>query len=239
MNNERERSIREEKVSRSSGAVRTARQAEARARGELLPLINVDRAVMICSCILAFALNYSIFLNTTLNSAVTQTICGNLKDLFTITLGWLLFGGLPLIWRKIGSRVQKFSRTGSYLVNLNPLHPGDVRCWDAKCLGKEKIFGPGPNGIRELGSGTNEMHGLRLFLWIPRLDDLDLTRSQRRERYLTPANPGRPVAGEPEDAGRRGGAPVKKFACGANFFTGSSGAADAGSPATGRAEPRR
>lgn len=53
------------------------------------------QAVMLCSCILAFALNYSIFLNTTLNSAVTQTICGNLKDLLTITLGWVLFGGLP------------------------------------------------------------------------------------------------------------------------------------------------
>ncbi|XVE71194.1 hypothetical protein DITRI_Ditri10aG0131200 [Diplodiscus trichospermus] len=26
---------------------------------------------------------------------VTQTICGNLKDLFTIGLGWILFGGLP------------------------------------------------------------------------------------------------------------------------------------------------
>lgn len=34
---------------------------------------------MLMSCILAFFLNYCIFLNTTLNSAVTQTICGNLK----------------------------------------------------------------------------------------------------------------------------------------------------------------
>ncbi|CAL9097590.1 unnamed protein product [Musa acuminata var. zebrina] len=36
-----------------------------------------------------------IFFNTTLNSALTQTMCGKLKDLFTIGLGWLLFGGLP------------------------------------------------------------------------------------------------------------------------------------------------
>ncbi|GFP96920.1 hypothetical protein PHJA_001836100 [Phtheirospermum japonicum] len=36
-------------------------------------------AVMLLSCILAFLLNYSVFLNTTLNSALTQTICGNLK----------------------------------------------------------------------------------------------------------------------------------------------------------------
>ncbi|XP_058182144.1 UDP-N-acetylglucosamine transporter UGNT1-like [Rhododendron vialii] len=53
------------------------------------------QVVMLLSCILAFLLNYSVFLNTTLNSALTQTVCGNLKDLFTIGIGWLLFGGLP------------------------------------------------------------------------------------------------------------------------------------------------
>ncbi|KAI3468015.1 hypothetical protein Pfo_024678 [Paulownia fortunei] len=52
-------------------------------------------AVLLLSCILAFLVNYTIFLNTTLNSALTQTICGNLKDFFTIALGWLIFGGLP------------------------------------------------------------------------------------------------------------------------------------------------
>ncbi|XP_027903441.1 UDP-N-acetylglucosamine transporter UGNT1-like isoform X4 [Vigna unguiculata] len=51
--------------------------------------------VLFFSCILAFFLNYSIFLNTTLNSALAQTICGNLKDLFTISFGWIIFGGLP------------------------------------------------------------------------------------------------------------------------------------------------
>lgn len=39
----------------------------------------VWQVVLLLSCILAFFLNYSIFLNTTLNSALTQTICGNLK----------------------------------------------------------------------------------------------------------------------------------------------------------------
>ena len=34
---------------------------------------------MLLSCIMAFFLNYFVFLNTTLNSALTQTICGNLK----------------------------------------------------------------------------------------------------------------------------------------------------------------
>ncbi|XP_052200642.1 UDP-N-acetylglucosamine transporter UGNT1-like isoform X2 [Diospyros lotus] len=53
------------------------------------------QVVMVLSCIMAFLLNYCVFLNTTLNSALTQTICGNLKDLVTIGLGWLLFGGLP------------------------------------------------------------------------------------------------------------------------------------------------
>lgn len=83
------------------------------------------QAVMLLSCIMAFFLNYSIFLNTTLNNAVTQTICGNLKvwssdyrryvtfpfsvnmllkhslcfalwqDFVTVGLGWVLFGGLP------------------------------------------------------------------------------------------------------------------------------------------------
>ncbi|KAG6741001.1 hypothetical protein POTOM_056484 [Populus tomentosa] len=53
------------------------------------------QVVMLLSCIMAFLINYFVFMNTTLNSALTQTICGNLKDLFTIGFGWILFGGLP------------------------------------------------------------------------------------------------------------------------------------------------
>ncbi len=37
------------------------------------------QVVTALSCIIAFCLNYTIFLNTTLNSALTQTMCGNLK----------------------------------------------------------------------------------------------------------------------------------------------------------------
>ncbi|KDO61762.1 hypothetical protein CISIN_1g018814mg [Citrus sinensis] len=62
-------------------------------RGDLETTINFPYLlspgflVVLCfSCILAFFLNYSIFLNTTLNSAVTQTICGNLKVCFPTTL---------------------------------------------------------------------------------------------------------------------------------------------------------
>ncbi|XP_022999280.1 nucleotide-sugar uncharacterized transporter 3-like [Cucurbita maxima] len=51
--------------------------------------------VMLLSCIMAFSINYYVFLNTTLNSALTQTVCGNLKDVFTVGIGWFLFGGLP------------------------------------------------------------------------------------------------------------------------------------------------
>ncbi|KAL5539545.1 hypothetical protein UlMin_045338 [Ulmus minor] len=71
-------------------------------RGDLGLLINFPhlfslgfQVVMLLSCIMAFLINYCVFWNTTLNSALTQTICGNLKDLFTVGLGWLLFGGLP------------------------------------------------------------------------------------------------------------------------------------------------
>ncbi|KAI9118162.1 hypothetical protein K1719_010494 [Acacia pycnantha] len=70
--------------------------------------------VLLFSCILAFFLNYCIFLNTTLNSALTQTICGNLKDLFTIGLGWVLFGGLPFdVWNVVG-QLLGFAGSGLY-----------------------------------------------------------------------------------------------------------------------------
>ncbi|XP_057721692.1 UDP-N-acetylglucosamine transporter UGNT1 [Arachis stenosperma] len=70
--------------------------------------------VLLFSCILAFFLNYCIFLNTTLNSAVTQTICGNLKDLFTIGLGWVIFGGLPFDFWNIIGQLLGFTGSGLY-----------------------------------------------------------------------------------------------------------------------------
>ncbi|KVH87746.1 protein of unknown function DUF250 [Cynara cardunculus var. scolymus] len=70
--------------------------------------------VLLLSCVLAFFLNYSIFLNTTLNSAVTQTICGNLKDLFTITLGWMFFGGLPFDLLNVIGQLLGFVGSGFY-----------------------------------------------------------------------------------------------------------------------------
>ncbi|OIS99820.1 hypothetical protein A4A49_01737 [Nicotiana attenuata] len=70
--------------------------------------------VMLMSCILAFFLNYCIFLNTTLNSAVTQTICGNLKDFFTISLGWFIFGGLPFDMLNVLGQLLGFAGSGLY-----------------------------------------------------------------------------------------------------------------------------
>ena len=50
--------------------------------------------VLFGSCVLAFALNYSIFLNTSVNSALTQAICGNVKDLVVVWIGYIFFGGV-------------------------------------------------------------------------------------------------------------------------------------------------
>ncbi|GAB2275461.1 UDP-N-acetylglucosamine transporter ugnt1 [Dionaea muscipula] len=90
-------------------------------RGDLEMTINFPYlfspgflVVMLLSCTLAFFLNYSIFLNTTLNSAVTQTICGNLKDLFTIGLGWIVFGGLPFDIFNVIGQLLGFLGSGLY-----------------------------------------------------------------------------------------------------------------------------
>ncbi|KAF5936224.1 hypothetical protein HYC85_027353 [Camellia sinensis] len=83
--------------------------------GNLLTMIKfLSLAVLLLSCILAFFLNYSIFLNTTLNSALTQTICGNLKDLFTIGLGWVVFGGLPFDFVNVVGQLLGFVGSGLY-----------------------------------------------------------------------------------------------------------------------------
>nr|XP_018683491.1 PREDICTED: uncharacterized protein LOC103989958 [Musa acuminata subsp. malaccensis]XP_018683492.1 PREDICTED: uncharacterized protein LOC103989958 [Musa acuminata subsp. malaccensis] len=55
-----------------------------------------------------------IFFNTTLNSALTQTMCGKLKDLFTIGLGWLLFGGLPFDVLSVTGQILGFVGSGFY-----------------------------------------------------------------------------------------------------------------------------
>lgn len=76
-------------------------------------LSPIFQALIMLSSIMAFLLNYCLFWNTTLNSALTQTVCGNLKDVFTIALGWIVFGGLPFnLWNVVG---QSLGFSGSCL----------------------------------------------------------------------------------------------------------------------------
>ncbi|CAA6675092.1 unnamed protein product [Spirodela intermedia] len=75
---------------------------------------NGNKGVMLLSCIMAFFLNYCIFLNTTLNSALTQTMCGNLKDLLTVGLGWMIFGGLPFDMLNVVGQCLGFLGSGLY-----------------------------------------------------------------------------------------------------------------------------
>eukprot|EP00271_Cylindrocystis_brebissonii_P008275 TRINITY_DN22330_c0_g1_i1.p1 TRINITY_DN22330_c0_g1~~TRINITY_DN22330_c0_g1_i1.p1 ORF type:complete len:341 (+),score=53.51 TRINITY_DN22330_c0_g1_i1:404-1426(+) len=90
----------------------TSITGELRAALTFPGLHNMDfLLVLFASCMLAFALNYTIFLNTALNSPLTQTMCGNLKDLGTVALGWIWFGGPPFdIYNLLG---QGFGFFGS------------------------------------------------------------------------------------------------------------------------------
>ncbi|CAM6067032.1 unnamed protein product [Sphagnum tenellum] len=89
--------------------------------GELKMALNFEsihvlgfQVVTALSCMLAFCLNYTIFLNTTLNSALTQTMCGNLKDLGTVLFGWIWFGGLPFDWLNVLGQLLGFVGSGLY-----------------------------------------------------------------------------------------------------------------------------
>eukprot|EP00897_Mesotaenium_endlicherianum_P002493 jgi/Mesen1/2271/ME000154S01440 len=91
------------------------------ASGELSAALHFEhlhkllfQGVIAMSCILAFALNYTIFLNTSLNSPLTQTMCGNLKDLGTVALGWVWFGGLPFDAVNIFGQGLGFLGSGLY-----------------------------------------------------------------------------------------------------------------------------
>jgi len=46
---------------------------------------------LFCSSVLAFVLNYAIFWNTAVNSALTQTVSGQAKDIVVVALGFALF----------------------------------------------------------------------------------------------------------------------------------------------------
>lgn len=53
------------------------------------------RCVFILSCSLGFAINYSVFLNTSVNSPLTQTVTGQLKDILVLLLGVVIFRDTP------------------------------------------------------------------------------------------------------------------------------------------------
>ncbi|KAG0583300.1 hypothetical protein M758_3G126700 [Ceratodon purpureus] len=89
--------------------------------GELNTALNFEsihvlsfQTVIALSCMMAFCLNYTIFLNTTLNSALTQTMCGNLKDVGTVLIGWIWFGGLPFDWLNVLGQLLGFIGSGMY-----------------------------------------------------------------------------------------------------------------------------
>ncbi|XP_009628552.1 UDP-N-acetylglucosamine transporter UGNT1-like [Nicotiana tabacum] len=72
------------------------------------------QAVIFLSCVLAFLLNYCVFLNTTINSALTQTVCGNLKDFFTVGFGWIVFRELPFDLLNVVGQCVGFLGSGLY-----------------------------------------------------------------------------------------------------------------------------
>eukprot|EP00899_Mesostigma_viride_P024365 jgi/Mesvir1/5112/Mv15271-RA.1 len=53
------------------------------------------KVILLLSSLLAFCLNYAMFLNTSINSPLTQTVCGNLKDIGAVLLGIVFLGGTP------------------------------------------------------------------------------------------------------------------------------------------------
>nr|GLL20415.1 putative UDP-sugar transporter DDB_G0278631 [Ipomoea trifida] len=78
-------------------------------------LMNFFFAGIICApVLLIWTAYYCVYLNTTINSALTQTICGNLKDFFTIGFGWLVFGGLPFDLLNVVGQCMGFLGSGLY-----------------------------------------------------------------------------------------------------------------------------
>merc|ERR1712012_795549 len=45
----------------------------------------------LCSCILGFVINFAVFVNTSVNSPLTQTVTGQFKDILVLFLGIIIF----------------------------------------------------------------------------------------------------------------------------------------------------
>lgn len=76
------------------------------------------------SSTLAFVLNYSIFWNTAVNSALTQTVSGQAKDVIVVILGFLSFSDAVVeFWNIFGISLGFL---GSLLYAFNKIYPDSV-----------------------------------------------------------------------------------------------------------------
>jgi solute carrier family 35 protein len=74
----------------------------------------------VASAVLAFVLNYAIFWNTSANSALTQTVSGQLKDIGTVLLGYIAFPPTEFSWLNFFGVVVGFAGSLAYaLVKYN------------------------------------------------------------------------------------------------------------------------
>jgi solute carrier family 35 protein len=79
----------------------------------------------VASAVLAFVLNYAIFWNTSANSALTQTVSGQLKDIGTVLLGYIAFPPTEFSWLNFFGVVVGFAGSLAYaLVKYNESPPG-------------------------------------------------------------------------------------------------------------------
>ncbi|KNC85022.1 hypothetical protein, variant [Sphaeroforma arctica JP610] len=69
---------------------------------------------MLGSMTLAFVLNYSIFWNTAVNSPLTQSVCGQLKDVLTIIIGVVALESVPFDPVSALGIVISFAGSGLY-----------------------------------------------------------------------------------------------------------------------------
>jgi solute carrier family 35 protein len=76
---------------------------------------------LLSSSLLAFALNYAIFWNTAVNSALTQTVSGQAKDIVVVAFGFVLFDDATVdAYNILGVGVGFAGSIGYALVKILP-----------------------------------------------------------------------------------------------------------------------
>ncbi|KAK4277070.1 hypothetical protein QN277_015124 [Acacia crassicarpa] len=93
--------------------------------------------ILILSLVMGIALNYTMFLCTVVNSALTTTIVGVLKGVGSTTLGFVLLGGVQVhalnvtglvintaggVWYSYAKYLQKMSKTSKLAVTVAEAH---------------------------------------------------------------------------------------------------------------------